>query len=173
MAAPTRKREYGEYEFCAACWARLKSVWTRGSVTARGIDVEVSLRFLPAQAWGAPGDRHPMDSTHDKLPGHDVMANRSSKSKKAIPAKDSPRGGGGVVSQQEDAPDSALQLFHPTTAAWFRAVFDQPTAPRWCGVATVLECVVSVRERVDSWARRTSPVRVEVSWWSIRARRAR
>src|ERR1700758_5140759 len=29
--------------------------------------------------------------------------------------------------------DTALELFHPVTAAWFRAVFDRPTAPQRLG----------------------------------------
>src|SRR6202046_2315821 len=36
------------------------------------------------------------------------------------------------------APSDALDLFHPLTAAWFRAVFEQPTAPqrlRWPAIA--------------------------------------
>ncbi|HEX3470266.1 MAG TPA: DEAD/DEAH box helicase, partial [Silvibacterium sp.] len=34
--------------------------------------------------------------------------------------------------------DAALALFHPVTAAWFRAVFDHPTAPQrqgWPAIA--------------------------------------
>jgi ATP-dependent Lhr-like helicase len=31
------------------------------------------------------------------------------------------------------APDDVLALFHPVTAAWFRAVFEQPTAPQRLG----------------------------------------
>jgi ATP-dependent helicase Lhr and Lhr-like helicase len=30
-------------------------------------------------------------------------------------------------------PAQVLELFHPVTAAWFRAVFDHPTAPQWQG----------------------------------------
>ena len=30
-------------------------------------------------------------------------------------------------------PEDALGLFHPVTAAWFRAVFEQPTAPQRLG----------------------------------------
>ena len=31
------------------------------------------------------------------------------------------------------APSDALELFHPLTASWFRAVFEQPTAPQRLG----------------------------------------
>lgn len=56
------------------------------------------------------------------------MAQRVSSSKKA--AAD-----GGVTASSGD---SALELFHPITANWFRAVFDQPTAPQiegWPSIA--------------------------------------
>jgi ATP-dependent Lhr-like helicase len=38
----------------------------------------------------------------------------------------------------ETAADAALRLFHPIAAAWFRAVFDGPTAPQiegWPAIA--------------------------------------
>src|ERR1700722_7228956 len=33
----------------------------------------------------------------------------------------------------ETDPDDALALFHPVTAEWFRAVFDNPTSPQRLG----------------------------------------
>ena len=42
------------------------------------------------------------------------------------------------ATSQVSAADSALALFHPTTAKWFRAVFDGPTAPQvegWPAIA--------------------------------------
>src|SRR5262249_40919212 len=36
-------------------------------------------------------------------------------------------------SPNPDAPNDALACFHPVTAAWFRAVFDAPTAPQRLG----------------------------------------
>jgi ATP-dependent Lhr-like helicase len=38
----------------------------------------------------------------------------------------------------ESSADAALALFHPITAAWFRAVFEEPTAPQregWPAIA--------------------------------------
>jgi ATP-dependent Lhr-like helicase len=59
------------------------------------------------------------------------MARISSKSKKAdVAAASAP-----LV---EAAADDALHLFHPITAAWFRAVFEAPTAPQregWPAIA--------------------------------------
>jgi ATP-dependent Lhr-like helicase len=43
-----------------------------------------------------------------------------------------------VSDSAEKAPDAVLDLFHPVTAAWFRAVFDRPTAPQrqgWPAIA--------------------------------------
>jgi ATP-dependent Lhr-like helicase len=49
------------------------------------------------------------------------------------------RGGGGAAVRPADAvPDAVLGLFHPITAAWFRAVFEAPTAPQiegWPAIA--------------------------------------
>src|SRR6202453_3300749 len=56
----------------------------------------------------------------------------SSSKKKAAAAA------GTAMPQQLSASDAALALFHPITAAWFRAVFDQPTAPQregWPAIA--------------------------------------
>src|SRR5947208_267190 len=39
---------------------------------------------------------------------------------------------------EEAGPGTALDLFHPVTAKWFQAVFDQPTAPQvegWPAIA--------------------------------------
>src|SRR5580692_1680577 len=38
-----------------------------------------------------------------------------------------------VKKQTRPAADDVLRLFHPVTAAWFRAVFEQPTAPQRLG----------------------------------------
>jgi ATP-dependent Lhr-like helicase len=38
-----------------------------------------------------------------------------------------------VKKQTRPAPSDALDLFHPLTASWFRAVFEQPTAPQRLG----------------------------------------
>src|SRR6201747_2754594 len=43
-----------------------------------------------------------------------------------------------IAVSAEAAADAALALFHPMTAAWFRAVFDGPTAPQtegWPAIA--------------------------------------
>jgi ATP-dependent Lhr-like helicase len=43
-----------------------------------------------------------------------------------------------LADPQQTSADKALALFHPITAAWFRAVFDQPTAPQregWPAIA--------------------------------------
>src|ERR1700677_3685977 len=48
----------------------------------------------------------------------------SSSTKRKIPAK------ADAATQQVSAADTALALFHPITAKWFRAVFDGPTAPQ-------------------------------------------
>jgi ATP-dependent Lhr-like helicase len=56
----------------------------------------------------------------------------SSSKKKAAAAA------GTAMPQQLSASDAALALFHPITAKWFRAVFDEPTAPQvegWPAIA--------------------------------------
>src|SRR5450432_1711068 len=61
------------------------------------------------------------------------MPPTSSKSKGG-PKKPRPAGARKSVA----AADAALGLFHPITAAWFRAVFDRPTAPQiegWPAIA--------------------------------------
>lgn len=45
---------------------------------------------------------------------------------------------GAIAAVEKDPADRALELFHPVTAAWFRAVFDGPTAPQiegWPAIA--------------------------------------
>ena len=62
---------------------------------------------------------------------------------KSGPKKARPEGArkvapGEAVGSKEFAADAALGLFHPITAAWFRAVFDGPTAPQregWPAIA--------------------------------------
>ena len=62
---------------------------------------------------------------------------------KSGPKKARPEGArkvapGEAVGAKEFAADAALGLFHPITAAWFRAVFDGPTAPQregWPAIA--------------------------------------
>src|ERR1039458_8469096 len=62
---------------------------------------------------------------------------------KSGPKKARPEGArkvapGEAVGSKEFAADAALALFHPITAAWFRAVFDGPTPPQregWPAIA--------------------------------------
>ena len=46
--------------------------------------------------------------------------------------------GGGAASEIVARTDAVLELFHPVTAEWFRAVFEEPTAPQregWPAIA--------------------------------------
>jgi ATP-dependent Lhr-like helicase len=59
-------------------------------------------------------------------------ARSSSKKKKADVTVDA------AVQSHKDTAEAALGLFHPITAKWFRAVFDEPTAPQvegWPAIA--------------------------------------
>jgi ATP-dependent Lhr-like helicase len=70
------------------------------------------------------------------------MRGTSSKPKRADPAVANaaivPASGRETNLEQTDHFEDALALFHPITAAWFRAVFDAPTAPQregWPAIA--------------------------------------
>jgi hypothetical protein len=67
----------------------------------------------------------------------DFMPRNPAKSKELRPKKTAKAA---TVAAEEVVPsaDTALALFHPITAAWFRAVFDGPTAPQregWPAIA--------------------------------------
>ena len=65
------------------------------------------------------------------------MPRASSKSKEKV--VDAAKADGAMVLRDlAAASDAALELFHPITAKWFRAVFDAPTAPQvegWPAIA--------------------------------------
>src|SRR5579862_879316 len=59
-----------------------------------------------------------------------TAAKRSQKTREIPNPMPAPADRDRTVLEQNDA---ALSLFHPVTASWFRAVFDQPTAPQRLG----------------------------------------
>ncbi len=69
------------------------------------------------------------------VPGAETMAGKKRAGKAEARREDE---AGGEAAKGPAAPDAVLGLFHPVTAAWFRAVFEGPTAPQvegWPAIA--------------------------------------